>query len=57
MDFELNSEQKMWQQAVHEFVIKEVQPKAHEVDETGDFNWPAFRKMGAIGLLALNVPE
>jgi alkylation response protein AidB-like acyl-CoA dehydrogenase len=57
MDFELNSEQKMWQQAVHEFVVKEVQPKAHEVDETGEFNWPAFRKMGAIGLLALNVPE
>jgi len=57
MDFELNSEQKMWQQAVHEFVVKEVQPKAHEVDEMGEFNWAAFRKMGAIGLLALNVPE
>ena len=57
MDFDLNSEQKMWQQVIHEFVIKEIQPKAHEVDETGEFNWPAFRKMGAIGLLALNVPE
>lgn len=57
MDFELNSEQKMWQHTVHEFVVKEVQPKAHEVDETGEFNWNAFRKMGAIGLLALNVPE
>lgn len=57
MDFDLNSEQKMWQHTVHEFVVKEVQPKAHEVDETGEFNWNAFRKMGAIGLLALNVPE
>lgn len=57
MDFELSSEQKMWQHAVHEFVVKEVQPMAHDVDETGEFNWNAFRKMGAIGLLALNVPE
>ena len=57
MDFELNSEQKMWQHTVHEFVAKEVQPKAHEVDETSEFNWNAFRKMGPIGLLALNVPE
>ncbi len=57
MDFELNSEQKMWQHTVHEFVAREVQPKAHEVDETGEFNWSAFRKMGAIGLLALNLPE
>ena len=57
MDFELSSEQKMWQQAMHEFVVREVLPKAHEVDEMGEFNWPAFRKMGAIGLLALNVPE
>jgi alkylation response protein AidB-like acyl-CoA dehydrogenase len=57
MDFELNSEQKMWQHTVHEFVAKEVQPKAHEVDETSEFNWNAFRKMGSIGLLSLNVPE
>ncbi len=57
MDFELNSEQKMWQHTVHEFVAKEVQPKAHEVDETAEFNWNAFRKMGVIGLLALNLPE
>jgi alkylation response protein AidB-like acyl-CoA dehydrogenase len=57
MDFELNSEQRMWKQSVHDFVIKNVQPKAHEVDETGEFNWEAFRKMGPLGLLGLNVPE
>jgi butyryl-CoA dehydrogenase len=57
MDFELNSEQRMWKQSVHDFVEKEVRPKAHEVDETGEFNWEAFRKMGSLGLLGLNVPE
>jgi alkylation response protein AidB-like acyl-CoA dehydrogenase len=57
MDFELNSEQRMWQQTVHEFVAREIQPKAHEVDETGEFNWNAVRKMGPLGLLGLNIPE
>ena len=33
------------------------QPHAHDVDETGQFNWPAVRKMGPIGLLGLTVPE
>ncbi|OGO60045.1 MAG: acyl-CoA dehydrogenase, partial [Chloroflexi bacterium RBG_19FT_COMBO_49_13] len=32
-------------------------PKAHEVDETAEFNWPAVRKMGPLGLLGLNIPE
>lgn len=57
MDFELNPEQKKWQQVVHDFVAREVKPMAHDVDENGEFNWNAFRKMGAIGLLGLNVPE
>lgn len=57
MDFDLNAEQKLWQKTVHDFVAKEVQPKAHEVDMIGEFNWPAARKMGPLGLLGLNIPE
>src|SRR5512135_2380075 len=57
MEFELNEEQRMWQKAVHDFVAAEVQPKAHEVDETATFNWEATRKMGPLGLLGLNIPE
>ena len=57
MNFDLSDEQKIWQKTVHDFVAKEVQPKAHEVDVTGEFNWPAVRKMGPLGLLSLNVPE
>ncbi len=57
MDFDLNEEQRMWKKTVHEFVAAELQPKAREVDETGEFNWAAVRKMGAIGLLGLSVPE
>ena len=57
MNFDLTDEQKIWQKIVHEFVAKEVQPKAHEVDVTSQFNWTATRKMGPLGLLGLNIPE
>lgn len=57
MHFELSIEQKMWQETVHEFVLREVKPKARQVDEEAEFNWEAVRKMGPLGLLGLNVPE
>jgi len=57
MNFDLNEEQRMWQKAVHDFAAAELQPKAHEVDETSEVNWTAIRKMGPLGLLGLNVPE
>ncbi|MGE5644054.1 MAG: acyl-CoA dehydrogenase family protein [Byssovorax cruenta] len=57
MNFDLSDEQKIWKKTVHDFVAKEVQPKAHEVDVTSEFNWSATRKMGPLGLLGLNIPE
>src|SRR5690606_13805608 len=57
MDFELTQEQKLWREAVHDFVAKEVKPKAKEVDETSQFNWEAARKGAALGLLGMHIPE
>jgi len=57
VDFDLTEEQRLWQKSVHAFVEAEVRPRAAEVDETGEFNWNAVRKMGPQGLLGLNVPE
>ena len=57
MDFDLTQEQRAWQRAVHDFVSKELRPRAHEVDETGEFNWPAVRKGAGLGLLGLSIPE
>ncbi|MFO7624497.1 MAG: acyl-CoA dehydrogenase family protein, partial [Anaerolineales bacterium] len=57
MNFELTQEQLMWKQAVHDFVSREVKPKAQDVDEEAKFNWEAARKMGALGLLGMNIPE
>ena len=57
MDFDLSEEQKMWQQAIHSFVAKEVKPKARWVDEESQFNQQAVNKMGSLGLLGLNISE
>lgn len=57
MNFDLTEEHKSWKKAVHDFVAKEVKPKAREVDETESFNWEAVRKGGPIGLLGLSIPE
>jgi alkylation response protein AidB-like acyl-CoA dehydrogenase len=57
VNFDLNEEQRMWREVVHEFVAREVKPKAREVDEESRFNWEATHKMGPLGLLGLNVPE
>ena len=57
MEFDLNEEQRLWKKAVHDFVEKEVQPKAHDVDVNYEFNWEATRKMGLLGMLGLNIPE
>ena len=44
MDFDLTDEQRSWQRAIHDFVAKEVEPRAHDVDEKSEFNWEAVRK-------------
>ena len=57
MNFDLTGEQRLWQKAVHDFVEKEVRPKARETDEKSEFNWNAARKGAGLGLLGLNIPE
>jgi len=57
MQFEMNTEQRALRDVVHDFVAAELRPRARHTDETGEFNWPATRKMGPLGLLGLEVPE
>jgi len=57
MDFDLNNEQRMWRDAIHDFCASEIRPKAAELDEKAEFNTLAMRKMGPVGLLGLNIPE
>ena len=57
MDFELNSEQKMFLRVVRDFCEAELKPYAAEVDETGEMRREAIKKMRDLGLLSLQVPE
>ena len=57
MDFELSAEQQMYQRAVHDFCDGELRPYATQVDETGELRWDAIRRMPALGLTGLQVPE
>jgi alkylation response protein AidB-like acyl-CoA dehydrogenase len=57
MNFALNQEQQMFRETVHDFAAKEVAPLAKHTDESSEFNWTAVRKMGALGLLGIQVPE
>ena len=57
MNFALSDEQSLFRKTVRDFADAELAPRAHQVDVTGEFNWPAVRKMGPLGLLGLNAPE
>ncbi len=57
MNFDLTNEQRMFRDVVRDFVRKEVAPAARHVDETGEFNWTAVRKMAGLGMLGMQVPE
>ena len=57
MDFQLSEEHALWRSTVHEFAAKEVRPEAAEGDRQASLNTEAIRRMAAVGLLGLNVPE
>ena len=57
MDFELTEEQRMWQEAVHDFCQKESKPRAAETDAQARLPMDVIRKMAPLGLLSLMVPE
>ncbi|HFC09151.1 MAG TPA: acyl-CoA dehydrogenase [Chloroflexi bacterium] len=58
MDFALSPELKMWRDAVHNFVAREIKPLAAEYNEREETMWPALQKGGEqLGLMGMSVPE
>lgn len=57
MIFELTDEQKLFQRVVREFCEAELKPYAAQADESGEMRWEAIRKMPALGLTCLQIPE
>ena len=57
MEFQLTDEQRMTREMMRDFAENEIRPGAQERDHTGSFPWDLIRRMGALGLLGLPVPE
>jgi alkylation response protein AidB-like acyl-CoA dehydrogenase len=57
MDFSLSEEHQMIQEMAHEFAQNEIAPVAAHYDETGEFPYETIMKMGAQGLMGIEVPE
>jgi alkylation response protein AidB-like acyl-CoA dehydrogenase len=57
MDFELNEEQRLVRELVHDFAQKEIAPNAAHVDESEEYPAENIHKMAEIGLLGLPYPE
>jgi alkylation response protein AidB-like acyl-CoA dehydrogenase len=57
MNFELNEEQQLVRDMVHDFARNEIAPRAAEVDKTEEFPADNIQKMAELGLLGLPFPE
>ncbi len=57
MAFQLTNEQHMIQLMVRDFARKEIEPVASRLDREGSFPWEILRKMAALGLMGMMVPE
>lgn len=57
MHLELTDEQRMIRDAARQFAQKEIVPIAAEFDESGEFPLATIKKMGAMGLMGIEVPE
>src|SRR4051794_19920033 len=55
--YDLTEDQELFKRTVHEFVVREIVPVAHELDEKEQFPRATLRQMQELGLLGLLVPE
>lgn len=57
MDFLLSPQQEMIRLIVREFAEKELAPIAAEIDESGEFPYETFKKLGEMGLQGMPFPR
>lgn len=55
--FPISPEHEMIRQAARDFAQKEIAPIAAEFDESGEFPYKTVKKMGALGLMGIEIPE
>ncbi len=56
MDFNLSEQEKMLQRMAKEFATKSVQPRAAEIDRSGQFPFDLAKEMGSLGYQGLPYP-
>ncbi len=57
MDFQFTAEQDEFRKTVRAFAEEVIEPRAQEMDETGEFPVDIVKQMGALGLFGLPFPE
>jgi butyryl-CoA dehydrogenase len=57
MHIELSDEQKLLKEMVRRFADEVVEPRAKEIDESGEFPREFFAQAGELGLAGVSVPE
>lgn len=57
MNFDLTSEQQMFQKIIREFCEKELKPIASKIDKEEYFPYDLYKKMGKMGLMGMTVPQ
>jgi butyryl-CoA dehydrogenase len=57
MNLELSDEHKLIQRTAREFAENEVKPRAHAIDESGEFPRDTVRKAAELGFTGVYVPE
>ncbi len=57
MSLNLTAEHESLRAAVRDFARKEIAPIAAAFDESGEFPYDTIKKMGAMGLMGIEVPE
>ncbi len=57
MNFELDEDHKILQQAVRDFAEKEIKPFGKEFDEKEEYPWEIYRKAAKLGYIGASVPE
>ncbi|MHC5040509.1 MAG: acyl-CoA dehydrogenase family protein, partial [Planctomycetota bacterium] len=57
MNLDLTEEQEILRDMVREFALKDLEPRAAEIDRDSSFPQDLFRRMADLGLMGIPFPE
>lgn len=53
----LTPEQNQFRKTIRDFVLKELEPKASQIEQDGEFPWEIVRTLGRMGIMGVNYPR